>query len=302
MENLSASVSQLVLGTAQLGFAYGIANSTGQPDIAMAESIILEAWSGGVREFDTAPTYGTSEDILGTVLERNGIGAAARITSKLHLDIDSPLPGSLLPVVETSLKRLKVPKLYCLMLHSESMLNLWQKGLLALLEGCIQAGLVKHIGVSVYSPAKGVEALGTEAVSAVQLPANIFDQRFEQQGVFGIAQEMSRQIYIRSIFLQGLLLLDAETLPRPMGFAVPFLRQFERLATEAGITKLDLALGYVKQAYPKARILFGAETVPQVQENLDAWEKEIPQEIFARARSLFQNVPATILNPSSWPV
>jgi len=55
--------SHLVLGTAQLGLPYGIANQTGQPDQVVATAIIREAWNQGIREFDTAQGYGDSEQV-----------------------------------------------------------------------------------------------------------------------------------------------------------------------------------------------------------------------------------------------
>lgn len=42
-----------VLGTAQLGYPYGISNRTVQPDQATATAIIREVWENKIREFDT---------------------------------------------------------------------------------------------------------------------------------------------------------------------------------------------------------------------------------------------------------
>ena len=56
---------RLVLGTAQLGMNYGIANQTGKPELATARNIVRTAWEGGIRCFDTAQGYGDSERILG---------------------------------------------------------------------------------------------------------------------------------------------------------------------------------------------------------------------------------------------
>ncbi len=46
--------AELVLGTAQLGMAYGAANRSGQPDAREAELILRSAVSAGVRWLDTA--------------------------------------------------------------------------------------------------------------------------------------------------------------------------------------------------------------------------------------------------------
>ena len=302
MPSPDSTVNRLVLGTVQLGFPYGIANRTGQPDTATAEAIVRTAWDGNIIEFDTAPTYGASERILGNILQGLGATENARITSKLHLAMDQPLPASLEPLVNSSLQRLKVSKLHCLMMHSEEMLEAWRIGIGELLIDCRQSGLIEHIGVSVYTPQKAIEALETKEVTAIQIPANILDHRFEKCGVFDLAAQASKQIYIRSIFLQGLLLMDTRELSSTMGFAVKTLEQVDQLARQADLSRLDLAMGYIKQAYPEAQIVFGAETAQQVHRNLSVWEKPFPSGVLTQARRLFQDTPEIILNPSFWPL
>ncbi|NIO19558.1 MAG: hypothetical protein GTN76_02110 [Candidatus Aenigmarchaeota archaeon] len=62
----------LVLGKTQL-VLYGIASQTILPDQVIATTIIREAWNQGIREFDTAQRYGTSEEVLGKALWELGI-------------------------------------------------------------------------------------------------------------------------------------------------------------------------------------------------------------------------------------
>ena len=56
---------KMVLGTAQFGMDYGIANLMGKPTRKDVLSILALAWEKGVRRFDTAPGYGNSEHLLG---------------------------------------------------------------------------------------------------------------------------------------------------------------------------------------------------------------------------------------------
>ena len=55
----------LIVGSAQLGLAYGAANRKGKPDGKAALSLIRRAADAGVEAFDTARAYGDSEDRLG---------------------------------------------------------------------------------------------------------------------------------------------------------------------------------------------------------------------------------------------
>ncbi len=291
----------LVLGTAQLGFKYGIANKTGQPDQATARAIIQEAWENGIREFDTAQGYGISEQVLGKALSEMGIANEALVISKFSPDFDHLNATSMLDSIDGSIIRLGVPNLYGMMLHREEMLSLWDKGLAEILHGFVSSGRVRHIGISVYSPDKAIQALNTEGIDMVQLPTNILDRRFEKAGVFKLADKKRKRIYIRSVFLQGLILLDLKEVPEKMVFAKPVLEKLESLSIDLGLTRKEMALSYVKSEMPNARVIFGADTPEHVRENLLCWEKDSPQSLVAKVKNFFGNVDERILNPSLWP-
>src|ERR1700761_8318699 len=62
------SPPELVLGSVQLGLAYGAANRTGKPSREAALRLVGQAIDGGISQFDTARAYGDSEDRLGEAL------------------------------------------------------------------------------------------------------------------------------------------------------------------------------------------------------------------------------------------
>jgi len=292
--------SHLVLGTAQLGFPYGIANKVGQPDQAIATTIIREAWKGGIREFDTAQGYGDSEKVLGKALAQLEFSEEARIISKFDPNLDHLNASDMSKALDESLERLGVRSLYGIMLHREEMLSLWNKGLAKILQAFILSGRVEKIGISVYSPDKAVQALKTECIDMVQLPTNILDRRFERAGVFNLADEKRKTIYIRSVFLQGLLLMNSREIPEEMDFARPILEKIESLAKGFGLSRQEMALGYIKSEIPTAKVVFGAETKEQVAENLAAWQKGVPTGLSEKIMVSFSIVSERILNPHLW--
>jgi aryl-alcohol dehydrogenase-like predicted oxidoreductase len=279
---------------------YGIANKIGQPDFLSVQSIVAEVWESGVREFDTAQAYGESERVLGKVLRSLGIAREAKVISKLHPAIDHQDSNALNLALQQTLARLGLPKLYGLMLHTEDFLDIWETGLKDTLDKFIEQGLVERIGVSVYSPQKAARALRTNGISLVQLPSNLLDRRFENAGVFHEAKSFGKEIYVRSVFLQGLLLMSASDLPTPMRFATTVAKRLINFANDTGFSLKQLALGYVRSAYPEQKVLLGCETLEQVRENLEIWSKETPREIVNRVRREFQDIPEKILNPSLW--
>lgn len=300
MVSTKSLTSRLVLGTAQLGMPYGIANRTGQPGKSAAESIVASAWEGGVREFDTAQTYGESEIVLGNALKSLGIKHQAKVISKFRPGIDHQHPADLRRALEQTIARLNIAKLHAIMIHSEQMLDIWDTGLGETLHTFIDEGLVERIGISVYTPRNAIRALKKEGVSVLQIPGNLLDRRFEKEGVFEKAQRRGKQIYLRSVFLQGLLLMNVRELTGSMAFALPVIDRLINFSKETGYSVKQLALGYVRSVYPSPKVIFGCETAQQVLENFELWQKELPVEIIGRIQEEFHNIPETILNPSLW--
>jgi aryl-alcohol dehydrogenase-like predicted oxidoreductase len=290
----------LVLGTAQLGLPYGIANRTGQPNQSTATAIIREAWVNGIQEFDTAQGYGESEQVLGKSLLELSLSDKVKVITKPHPLLDHLNTVVLENAIAESLRNIGVPKLYGIMLHREEMLALWHKGLAEILSRLVAKGMVQKVGVSVYSPEKAMEAINTDGVDMVQIPTNILDRRFEKAGVFEIAKAKKKEVYIRSVFLQGLLLMDTVEIPGKMAFAIPVIQKLENIAKEYSLTRHEIALGYIKSEMPTARVVFGVETKEQITENLAAWHKDFPAILVEKIRINFSSVSEQILNPHLW--
>ncbi|MDP6772559.1 MAG: aldo/keto reductase, partial [Anaerolineales bacterium] len=59
-EPVSNLLYKIVLGTAQFGMNYGIANSSGRIVQEEVSSILNFAWENGIKCLDTAAAYGAS--------------------------------------------------------------------------------------------------------------------------------------------------------------------------------------------------------------------------------------------------
>lgn len=279
---------------------YGIANRTGQPSQERATEIVKVAWENGVEEFDTAQGYGESERVLGRSLFRLNLLQKAKVTTKLHPSLDHLDPVVIKYSIENSLKTIGVPSLYCIMLHNEELLSLWHKGLRQIMAKFVAKGIVQKIGVSVYSPEKAVEAVNMDDIDIIQVPTNVLDRRFERAGLFETADSRGKEVYIRSIFLQGLILMRPGQLPQGMLFAVPVLEEMADLSEMTGLTRQEIAVAFVKNGMQGAKVVFGAETKHQVMENLAAWRKEYPPSLLQRMREAFPDVGEQVLNPHLW--
>lgn len=289
----------LALGTAQLGMPYGVANASGQPGEDAARAIVRAALDLGIRHFDTAQNYGRSEAVLGAALGSSPAGAEALVTSKLSPEVDPADPGAVVAALKASAGRLGL-RLDALLLHDENALDRWDQGVERALRAALDSGLVEAVGVSVYAPERALQALSLPLLTRLQLPASVLDRRFERAGVFEAAARRGVRPVVRSIFLQGLLLLPQDRLPAHLAEARPLVARFQSIAAEHGLTWNAAALGFVREAWPEARLVFGAETLEQLLQNAGDNARPLAPAAFAALRQAFDTVPERIVNPSLW--
>ena len=194
---------RLALGTVQFGLDYGISNQAGQVGDDALDDILTLARQLGIDTLDTAQAYGNAESRLGS-----------RHSADFLL-VDKLAPGILATEVATSvdnsLRQLARPKLDGLLLHRG------QDASPALFEQLMELqrqGKVGKLGVSVYSPDELDLWLSQGyPLQLVQLPANLLDQRFLRTGWLDRLQALGCEIHVRSLFLQGLLLMQPDLRP-----------------------------------------------------------------------------------------
>ncbi len=194
---------RLALGTVQFGLDYGISNRAGEVQDDELVAILALARKLGMDTLDTAQAYGKAEERLGCHHT-----ADFQLVDKLAPDI---LAADVATSVEGSLQRLARARLDGLLLHRS------QDASPALFEQLAELqhqGKVGKIGVSVYSPEELAQWLDQGyPLELVQLPANLLDQRFLRSGWLDRLQAAGCEIHVRSLFLQGLLLMQPDLRP-----------------------------------------------------------------------------------------
>lgn len=302
--------AELVLGTAQLGLAYGAANRHGQPEEAQARLIVRSAASAGVGWIDTAAAYGSSEARIGAHLPAH---SRCRLVTKLapldEFNNETPL-ASVLRAVEESVRRscnrLRTDRLDALLLHRAHHLT-WRGGALwRRLKSLRDEGSIFDLGVSVYTPDEALAALAVPCVRHVQLPFNLLDWRWRDSGVVeALAKRGDVTVHARSVYLQGLLAAGGlARWPAINGVDATALNAtLLRLADEFGRDSVaDLCLAYARAQDWIDGIVVGMEHVSQLALNLalfkrpalTAHEMEAVEQALPRA-------PEQLLNPAQWP-
>jgi aryl-alcohol dehydrogenase-like predicted oxidoreductase len=304
VDNQRISITEgLALGTAQLGMRYGIANVVGRPDARLSSEIIAEAYRQGVRFFDTAQDYGESETVLGEAFAGFGIGADVRVITKLSSRIVATGDINLVrQSLETSLRRLNVASLWAVLLHGEMQLDQLQGWLGDIVRQAKEDGLLQRFGVSVYAPERALQALETEAIDVVQVPCNAFDRRMRQAGVFERARDCGKSVFVRSVYLQGLALLEPDNMPIAIPGARNAVRALIRFCDHEGVSRQRFAISYIRWMAPESPLVIGAESVQQLVANCGIILAEpLPVELHRAWEELYRHEHPQLIDPRTWP-
>lgn len=259
---------RFALGTAQFGLPYGVA-STGRPLARETVAEVLRvAWAEGVDLLDTAAAYGEAERVIG---ELRPPQAPFRIVSKIGAPAEPGVPSPA-EAVQASLRRLRVKALDALLVHHAAhLLAPGGEQLFTGLQRLRGEGLLGRIGVSVYDSATLQAVLERFPVEIVQLPLNLLDQRFAQDGSLAELARRGIEVHTRSAFLQGVLLTDASKLPPRFAGARGRIDAFHTACRAAGISRSAGALGFVAGCPGVSRIVIGVDSAAQLRENLAAF-------------------------------
>jgi aryl-alcohol dehydrogenase-like predicted oxidoreductase len=305
-----ANPAELVLGSVQLGLAYGAANRTGKPSRKTALRLVRRAADRGITKFDTARAYGDSEERLGEALAaRKAVRTITKLSPLGELAPDAAREDVYAAVdasIENSLTALRRDRIDCLLLHRAEHMSAFGGAVWERLIEKLEDGTVLALGVSVQSPREAFDALSRSGVSHIQLPFNLLDWRWREAGVIDdILERPHVTIHARSIFLQGILASDdAAVWPAVEGVDAPsLLSELSILADEFGRESVaDLCLAYARGQDWIDGVVVGMETEEQLDDNLRLFVRPpLSAEDCAEIERRIPRAPAQLLNPAQWP-
>jgi aryl-alcohol dehydrogenase-like predicted oxidoreductase len=257
------------------------------------KQILVAAQSSKIDTLDTAIAYGDSEQLLGEI----GI-SSWKVVSKLP-EVPTEITATSTWVEQSvcgSLQRLNTSQLYGLLLHRpEQLLSLQGESLYQSLCLMKDQGLVQKIGISIYSPTELETLCDRFSFDLIQVPYNILDRSLEWSGWLSKLKSLGVEVHVRSVFLQGLLLMNSLNRPAYFSRWQSFWRQWEQWLTETQLTPLQACLGFVLANPDIDRVVVGVDSLSQLQEILVATTGKFP----SPPDGLSCDDPA-LINPSRW--
>lgn len=288
-------ITPMTLGTVQLGMNYGIANTDGKPSEAQSFSILEAALSGGVNTLDTARAYGDSEAVIGRFL-KTWKGQLPNIVTKiprLQGETEKELTAFAASSAEASLEKLGVGKVSAIMLHGATDPAIHGKACANAMRYLLDQGYTDRVGVSVYTAQDIRGMLAYDVFSVTQVPMSIFDQQLLADGSIAALASRGYDVFVRSVFLQGLFFLDPDAMDDPIlrKHAAPKIRLLRQLAQQEGLTVAQLAIAFMRDQPGVTSLVLGADTPEQVKNNLSCFDTpKLSQATMTRLQEAFANV------------
>ena len=287
-------MNKLSLGSAQFGLDYGIANQSGKTKFKEVKKILKLAKKSKIDLIDTAISYGDSEKVIGDIGETDfKFISKLPIIPKNCLDIYSWVQKN----VRNSLKQLSTNSLYGLLVHnSNDLLGPSSKELINALNNIKFDGLVKKIGISIYDPSECEKILYLNKFDIVQAPLNIIDRRLVDSGLLSKLHSQNIEIHTRSVFLQGLLLMSREEIPKNLN---RWSKIWDKWSSELKRNKLDAieaCLLYPLSIPEINHVIIGVNNASQLNDIIIKSKSQRPQ---ADLSFMISN-DQMLINPTNW--
>lgn len=295
------SSNGLVLGTAQLGMPYGVANRAPPLSHQAAIELLEAATQLGYRCFDTAAAYGESEQRIGSFRQKHPLTEIELISKLPAVDAAVAKDGvAIAALVEASVQRLGGP-FAGLLLHDAGTLSHWSAGLGAALLRARDRGRIKRLGVSIYTATEMERALAIPELELIQIPYNPFEQTLLRCGLVTEALATGRTLFIRSVFLQGLLLMEQGQAARRVPGSEEPLRRWWSIVSGSGRSAAAVAVKFVAATLPAGRIIVGCENRQQLQTNADLLREKTLDGASIEALKDLPEIDESVRSPRFWP-
>jgi aryl-alcohol dehydrogenase-like predicted oxidoreductase len=278
---------EIVLGTAQLTRQYGaVSRREDALTGSAAADLILKAESLGFKAIDTAPGYGNAETIIGNS------GTNLAIHTKFVPELD-PIHS-----LDLSLKKLCLDSVDVVYFHDSKAAVASNLSEIRDIKDAL-ASKAKSLGASIYTESEFLAALEHPSIDIIQIPLNVMDRQFGKE-LRKFAIESNKQIFVRSIFLQGLLISQEPRAHRVPDGLEPYLKQLDELSLLLQIPNLDLAMGWILSLPYVSGVIVGVNRIDDLQAIGRAISRPALDSETISLLEMLDLPPRNLVDPRNW--
>ncbi|MCI3133297.1 aldo/keto reductase [Phenylobacterium aquaticum] len=255
---MTSPLTKLGIGSGQ--FALDQASVRGRPRSAEVRDMLEIAARSRLSVLDIAGHSPQADGALADVLPRPNPFDVCISTVRADRG-----PDLVEAEARAALRRLGVDQAECIFVPSASELfgphglAMWDR-----LRALKDQGVTRKIGVSVFASDDPLGVARRFRPDVVQAPASLLDQRLIVDGTLAAIAEMGMQVHLRSIFLNGLLLLPPDRAPNHLKAAAARISRARRLIAEGKSDPLQAALGFALSRPEAHTVLVGVASAAEL--------------------------------------
>lgn len=262
--------NKLCFGTANFVKNYGINKSEGynQKKVKIILNLLKQ---NKIKYIDTAINYKNVERKIGK-FNLNFFEIYTKIPEipKKIKNIDLWIHNQ----ITLSLKKTNKFFFEGVFLHNpEDLLKNKKKQIFDTLETLKKQKKIKKIGVSVYDLKTLNRIIKEFKIDIIQIPYNLFDRGQKKKELLNILKKNKIEIHARSIFLQGVLLMDSNKLPQRLKKWKNKFIQLENWCMKNKVSKIQACLNAVLEDKIFNKVLISVENEKQLFQLLNAINK-----------------------------
>lgn len=299
-------LSMFSLGTVQLGMNYGIGEDRAKPSEEKAFALLDRAMELGVDNLDTANNYGDSEAVIGRWLQKRKAEGkecpwvVTKIGPLKHGSFDI-VRDDILRQTEGCQKTLGVDTIDCLMLHNYEDYADDRDNVRKVFEELKAQKAYRYSAISAYSE-HDYGVIADSGFDATQIPMNVFDWVKINDGEMEKLEKSGMMVFVRSVFLQGLVFHTPESLDPRLDFCLPYLEKYCGFCKEFGLSPAVLALSFVQSVPGVTTTVLGCDNVAQLESNCLLFDQtvKLTDEQMKLLHDAFTGIDPRVINPRVW--
>lgn len=280
---------KFALGSAAWRSHYG-SFSKGSLSDSEIESLVAKAALLGFDYIDTAPSYGDVEETLGRMQLYQSVAT--------KVNVDTSDISTISKSIDLSRKKLRVDSLELVFIHNWDVLSQSDKyRSVEAMQNCVSKETIQGWGISTYDVKELAKLTSNDWRDlTVQINSNVLDQRileFSNRNDITDLKSRNIEIWIRSIFLQGVLL---DTSPKNPYLSHPDIKSFFSACANLNSSPIEICLAYIRQMDMVDCVIIGIDNALQLNKIGSALQVSIPKIDFRRLESR----DIELIDPRKW--
>lgn len=280
-------INQIIIGVTQFGMQYGIFNKSHTNKRKKLKQILVFSAKKKIKSLYTSKYYGNANYLLKSENLRN-------FHIYLKYKPKDLLNSKFIYDLNKTKKYFKKNQLFLMIDNFEKLDGKEASMIYRILINLKKKKVIKKFGYSIYSFRNLKEICKSFKPDIVQCSYNVMDRRLDENIKQQYFKKNKIEIHVRSIFLQGLLLVDPLKLPKKFLKWKKNFETFSDLMKYQNISKLSGCFNFVQRNKNINKILVGVDNLEQL---LEIYNIKINKKIKYPKNYIKSE---KLINPSLW--